>query len=286
MESETSVPNNTRLKPSVPTVPKRLLSKEATYLVSNILADAPRLSFSSTWEQMKSMTRIAFKTGTSAHAKDMLTIGYTPKYTVAVWYGNFSGASSKKYHGVSATGLKIASPTLFKIFNILGKQTRFQKPKGIVTKSICQDAIQLGGCKQKVQDEVIKSIDPKPQCHTMRAEVLSYLQKQGTIASIDALKSHPCYKEWKAYKPLITSPVHDKTYSYNRLLPKAFKKTKLECFSFEENSRIYWLIDNNKPIVGISGKAIYHYLSPKKHQISCLDEGAKMRSLEVTIEEL
>jgi penicillin-binding protein 1C len=62
VKSETSVPNKTRLKPSVPYVSKRLLSKEATYLVSNILADAPRLSFSSTWEQMKSMSRVAFKT--------------------------------------------------------------------------------------------------------------------------------------------------------------------------------------------------------------------------------
>jgi len=64
------------------------------------------------------------------------------------------------------------------------------------------------------------------------------------------------------------------------------KEMKLECFSFEKKSKIYWLIDNNEPIVGVSGKPMYHYLSQGKHQISCLDEGAKMRSVEVVLEEL
>ena len=286
LESETLAPNSTRLKPSVPNVPKRLLSKEATYLVSNILADSPRLSFSSTWEQMKSMTKVAFKTGTSAHAKDMLTIGYTPKYTVAVWFGNFSGAASKKYQGVHATGLKIASPTLFKIFNILGKQKWFQKPQGIVKKNICQDAIQLGACKETVKDELITKVLLKDECKSMRAEVLSYLQKQGLLESIEALKKHKCYKKWKSYKPLITSPVHDKTYTYNQLLPNEFKKTKLECYSFEQNSTIYWLIDNQAPIVSYSGKTIYKYLSPTTHDISCIDEGAKLRKIKIFNQEL
>jgi penicillin-binding protein 1C len=235
---------------------------------------------------MKSMSRVAFKTGTSAHAKDMLTIGYTPKYTVAVWYGNFSGASSKKYQGVDATGLKIASPTLFKIFNILGKQPWFSKPKGIITKNICQDAIQLGTCQQKVKDEVIENIEIKEQCHSMRAEVLSYLQKQGSIASIEELKNHTCYQEWKSYKPLITSPVHEKTYSYNALLPQEFKKTKLECYSFEQNSTIYWLIDKQEPVQGISGQSIYKYLSPTVHNISCIDEGAKVSKVSIFNKEL
>lgn len=266
--------------------PKQLLNAQATYLVSNILADSPRLSFSSTWEQMKSMTKVAFKTGTSAHAKDMLTIGYTPKYTVAVWFGNFSGAASKKHQGTHATGLKIASPTLFKIFKILGKQVWFQKPKGIVKRSICQDAIQLGTCKQKVQDNVIENISVKDKCKSMRAEVLSYLQKQGTISSINELKNHSCYQEWKSYKPLISSPIHNKTYTYNGLLPEELKKTKLECYSFEQNTSIYWLIDNQTPIMSYSGKIIYKYLSPTIHNISCIDEGSKVRKIQIFNQEL
>ncbi len=263
-----------------------VLMPQACYLISTILADAPRPSFSATWEYLKEMPRIAFKTGTSAHAKDMLTIGYTPNYTVAVWFGNFSGASSRPHKGVYPSGIKIASPTLFKIFKLLGKQSWFKEPKGIVTKTICQDALQLGACKEWINDKLIASVNLKNECKTMRAEVLSYLQKQGVINSIAELKSHHCYNEWKSYKPLITSPIHDKTYSYNRLLPSEFKKMKLECYSFEENQTIYWLIDNNEPIVGTSGRAIYRYLEPKRHTIGCLDEGAKVRRIVVSTEEL
>lgn len=269
------------LKQRPKTKPKRLLSQASTYLVSNILADAPRVSFSSTWEQMKSMRKIAFKTGTSAHAKDMLTLGYTPQYTVAVWFGNFSSKASKSYQGVSPSGLKIASPTLFEIFHHLKRGDWFKQPPKVVRKTICQDAIQLGACQEKKEDFVIQNVTLNQRCENMRAEVLSYLQKQGSIDSIATLKKHKCYKEWQSYKPLITSPIHNQTYTHNQLLPKEYKKTKLECYSFEQNSTIYWLIDHQPAIKALSGKAIYRYLSPTTHTIRCLDEGAKLQ--EITI---
>jgi penicillin-binding protein 1C len=288
LESESLVPNITRLKPSTPNSiqkAKQILTPQSTYLISNILADAPRLSFSSSWEYMKNMPRIAFKTGTSAHAKDMLTIGYTPNYTVAVWYGNFSGKASKVSNQTCATGLSVASPTMFKIFKELEKQRWFKEPKGIYKKHVCQDSIQIGRCKEKINDSFIDGVKTKTPCQAMRAEVLSYLIENRKIESFSELSTHHCYQEWKNYKPLITNPVHDKTYAHNRMLPKELKKTMLECYSFEENQTIYWLIDKEEPIVGKSAVPLYKYLSPKKHKISCLDEGAKMQSVEIYMEE-
>ena len=276
----------TFLQHQKPSTTKQILSPQSSYLVSNILADAPRLSFSSSWEYMKNMPRIAFKTGTSAHAKDMLTIGYTPEYTVAVWYGNFSGQASRAYQNRYASGLKVASPTMFKIFKELGKQSWFNEPKGISKKSICQDSIELDTCQKRVEDSVIDKVKPNAPCEMMRAEVLSYLIGNKTIKSFKALKSHTCYSNWKSYKPLITNPVHNKIYAHNKMLPKELKKTMLECYSFEENSTIYWLIDNNDPLKADSSVPFYTYLTPQKHRISCLDEGAKMQTVEVYLEEL
>jgi penicillin-binding protein 1C len=264
---------------------REILTPQSTYLISNILADAPRLNFSSSWEYMKNMPRIAFKTGTSAHAKDMLTIGYTPEYTVAVWYGNFSGKASKVFNQTHATGLSVASPTMFKIFKELGKQSWFQKPKGISLKPLCQDSIQIGRCKERITDHVIDGVKSKTPCQAMRAEVLSYLIEKRKIESFSSLSSHPCYQEWKNYKPLITNPIHEKIYVHNRMLPKELKKTMLECYSFEENQTIYWLIDKEEPIVGKSALPLYRYLSPKRHTISCLDEGAKIQTIELYLKE-
>jgi penicillin-binding protein 1C len=234
---------------------------------------------------MKNMPRIAFKTGTSAHAKDMLTIGYTPEYTVAVWYGNFSGKASRAYNKTYATGLRVASPTMFKIFKTLRKQSWFKEPKGIVKKRICQDSIQIGSCKEEIEDSLIAGVKTKTPCQAMRAEVLSYLIANQKIEHFSDLSTHKCYQEWRSYKPLITNPIHDKTYTHNRMLPKELKKTMLQCYSFEENQTIYWLIDSEEPIVSESSTPLYHYLSPKKHKISCLDEGAKMQTIEVYLEE-
>ena len=264
----------------------KILTSQSSYLISNILSNAPRLSFSSSWEYMRNKKRIAFKTGTSAHAKDMLTIGYTPNYTVAVWYGNFSGKASKSFNHTYASGLKVASPSMFKIFDILEKTEWFQEPRGISIKKICQDAIQINGCKVSIQDQIIDKVKIKNVCSAMRAEVLAYLLKQKSINSIDTLKNNPCYNEWKSYKPFITSPIHEQLYVHNKLLPNEFKKTKLECYSFDSNSTIYWLIDNEVPLKSLSGKAIYHYLTPQKHTISCLDEGAKIRSVNIVNQEL
>ncbi len=265
---------------------KRILTKESCYLISNILSNAPRVEFSSYWEFIKDMPKIAFKTGTSAYAKDMLTMGYTPRYTVGIWYGNFSGKSTRAYNGTYATGLYTSSPTLFKIFKLLGKQSWFSKPKGVKRKIICQDAIELDKCQERIEDDTIDGVKLYTPCSAMRAEVLSYLIKTKIIKSIDSLSKHRCYKEWTSYKPLIISPINNQIYTYNKLLPSEFKKTSLQCYSFDANSTIYWLIDNNPPIISKSGKKIYIYLSPKKHNISCLDEGAKIRSISIRNKEI
>jgi len=264
---------------------EQILTPQSTYLISSILADAQRVEFSSSWEFIKGMPKVAFKTGTSAHAKDMLTIGYTPEYTVGVWYGNFSGRATKSHQKHRATGLQSASPTLFKIFKLLGKQSWFTPPKGIIKQTICQDAIEIGECQKKVTDQTIQGVKLHTPCSALRGEVLSYLVENQTIKSIKNLTQHQCYNEWRAYKPLITSPINNRKYTYNRLLPNQLKKTMLQCYSFESNSTIYWLIDSEPPIISQSGSRIYRYLSPKEHTISCLDEGAKRQSVLVEIEE-
>ncbi len=272
--------------------PKRILSEEASYLVSQILVDAPRDTFSSSWEYMKEIPMVAFKTGTSAHAKDLLSIGYTPEYTVAVWYGNFDGKKSKKREdkegvkGKRMTGLEAASPTLHSIFKLLQPKEWFEKPQGIITKRICQDAIQIGECKSAVNDEVIQGVQTTVPCTLLRAEVLAKMIDQHTIASMSELSTHECYKIWKSYKPLISNPIDKQKYTQNRLLPQHLKKMALQCYSFENNNTIHWLIDDELPWVSKSGERHYRYFTPGTHQIRCLDQGAKMRSIEVEMEEL
>ena len=71
---------------------KRVFSKEATFLISDILSDREARSATFGLENPLS-TRFwtAVKTGTSKDMRDNWCVGYSRKYTVGVWTGNFSG---------------------------------------------------------------------------------------------------------------------------------------------------------------------------------------------------
>lgn len=264
---------------------KKIFTPQSTYLISNILSNVPRNNLSSSWEFVEGLSRVAFKTGTSAYAKDLLSIGYTPKYTVAIWYGNFN-RSKKVNKTLKPTGIKIASPTMLKIFKFLDDKSWFKKPSNIIDKQICQDIIKVGECKNYIIDEVIKGINYQKPCKRFRGEILAKMLKSGLISSINQLKDNICFNKWKNYKPLITSPINRAKYSNNRLLPKELKKIKLECYSFETNSTIYWLIDNQLPIKATSKTPLYRYLEEGKHYIRCLDSGAKMSRVSIDLKEL
>ena len=85
-----------------PTRKHRVFSKEATFLISDILSDREARSATFGLENPLS-TRFwtAVKTGTSKDMRDNWCIGYSRKYTVGVWTGNFSGEPMWNVSGVT-----------------------------------------------------------------------------------------------------------------------------------------------------------------------------------------
>jgi penicillin-binding protein 1C len=268
---------------------KKILSKEASYIISQILADAPRVKFSSSWEYINGVKKVAFKTGTSAGARDMLTIGYNAKYCVAIWFGNFSGKMPKqtKIKDDRYSGLKTSSPTLFDIFSVLKDSKWFKKPTKVIKKKICVDAIKVGECINMLNDDVIEGVTIKTPCKILRVQTLSTLLKSNTkIDGLDKLKNHRCYNKWKEYKPVILSPINREKITQNATLPKELKEIKLECLTLENNKTILWFIDNEPPIKAISGVPIFKYLDVGRHKIDCLDAGSKMKSINIDMVEI
>ncbi|MGZ9075465.1 MAG: penicillin-binding protein 1C [Burkholderiaceae bacterium] len=82
--------------------PMRVLSAEASFIVSDILADpAARASTFGLASPLSTRSWAAVKTGTSKGMRDNWAIGYTDRYTVGVWVGNFSGAPMWDVSGVT-----------------------------------------------------------------------------------------------------------------------------------------------------------------------------------------
>ncbi len=94
---------------------RRFYSEATAFIVSDILAD--RASRSTTFGLQNTLaTRFwsAVKTGTSKDMRDNWCIGFSDRFTVGVWVGNFSGASM---HDVS--GITGAAPIWLEVMNYL-----------------------------------------------------------------------------------------------------------------------------------------------------------------------
>ena len=99
-----------------PVAGKRILSAQAAWYVSSILAGAPTTTKGSPGE-------IAHKTGTSYGYRDAWTIGYDGRHVVGVWVGRPDGATV-----TGLVGQDSALPVLRDVFARIGPVTRLAGP--------------------------------------------------------------------------------------------------------------------------------------------------------------
>ncbi len=79
----------------------------------------------------------AVKTGTSSDLRDTWTVGFTKRYTVATWVGNFGGAAMHDVSGVSGAG-----PLWNRLMLHLHEREEpgpFAQPGGYTKRAICDD---------------------------------------------------------------------------------------------------------------------------------------------------
>ena len=91
-----------RLRPAEPLQPTPVLSPAASFILGDLLAD--RASRSPTFG-LESPLALPFwsavKTGTSKEMRDNWCIGYSTRYTVGVWVGNFDGSPMWEVSGLT-----------------------------------------------------------------------------------------------------------------------------------------------------------------------------------------
>lgn len=114
---------------------KNIMTKEAVFVTNDILSDRTARSITFGLENPLS-TRYwtAVKTGTSKDMRDNWCIGYSRKYTVGVWVGNFSGEPMWDVSGITG-----AAPVWLEIMNYLHHSSPSAPPKapvGVVKKQV------------------------------------------------------------------------------------------------------------------------------------------------------
>jgi penicillin-binding protein 1C len=133
---------------------QRVFSPEAAFIVSDILADREARSPTFGLENpLAARFWAAVKTGTSKDLRDNWCIGYSQRYSVGVWFGNFSGESMRDVSGMSG-----AAPVWLDLMNHLHRtESSFAKrpPDGLVQQP-------LPGARDRRPEWFVRGTDPFP----------------------------------------------------------------------------------------------------------------------------
>jgi penicillin-binding protein 1C len=113
----------------------RVISADASYVIADILADSGARSGAFGLDNpLGTPFRAAVKTGTSKDMRDNWCVGFSDRYTVGVWVGNFNGAPMWNVSGVSG-----AAPVWQEVMMYLHKgnpPSPAAVPVGVVSRAI------------------------------------------------------------------------------------------------------------------------------------------------------
>ena len=220
---------------------QRLFSPQVAYILTHILFDAdariPSFGYNSS---LGLPFPCAAKTGTSKDFRDNWAIGYTPRYTVGVWVGNFDGRPMENVSGITGCG-----PLFRDIMLLLGKDGsggRFEEPEGLVRIKICP----LTGkrptfsCPGIMEEIFIRGTEPHEFCDIHPRNKIT-AEEQGSII-----------QPGKYLKINIDFPADGDIFKIDPVLPGIYQSIRLSASvaPHEEIKNIEWWI--NDKLAGIS----------------------------------
>jgi penicillin-binding protein 1C len=290
---------------------KRVLSVDASYMVTDILSRIDRPDFPLHWEATAHLPRIAWKTGTSYGRRDAWSIGYNKKYTVGVWVGNFSGV------GVAhLSGAEIATPLLFRIFNTLdydADRSWFTPPASLEQRMICSETGMppAAHCTNVVLDYFVAGISSTQTCNNFsdiavsENETIAYCKScqpaagfkrkgykliapelqnwmQMNRIAFEPIPAHnpQCEKIFKEGAPQITSPVNGTEYLISKSNPEPLQ---LVCETGNDVSRVYWYINNKFYKTADAGSKQFFTPAEGNTKISCTDDKGRNRDVKIVV---
>lgn len=222
--------------------PVRALSKQAAYIVGDMLSDneARSLSFG-----LDNPLRLPFwaavKTGTSKDMRDNWCIGYSARFTVGVWVGNASGAAM---HDVS--GVHGAAPIWHDVMRYLHQrwQGSIASNAPVMPAGLTAQAVRFVGVSEAARREVFLS-------GTERASI--ELASLGEAAeSADTAQNSV---------PKITQPLNGAVYALDPDIPQSAQRLTLA----RTNGQATWLL--NGLVLGYQQRLPWP-LAPGRHVLA------------------
>ena len=293
---------------------RRLLSAEACYLTTSILAELERPAFASTWEFTSDLPQVAWKTGTSYGRKDAWTIGYNPVYTVGVWAGNFSGEGSPEL-----VGAETAAPLLFEIFDELMRGREpvwFERPPGAGVREVCavSGMPPAEWCPVTRPDLYIEGVSPVRRCdvhqrilvdhndgyrlcracawgHTVDTVITEQWPARLTgwlvhRSGAFALPEHnpECTGVIIEDAPVITSPESGVTYRLAAERPVQYQRILFRASAAPGARTIHWFLDSELFASREAGAGVFYDPEVGRHELMAVDDLGRSSTVSFEVE--
>ncbi|MCL1940294.1 MAG: penicillin-binding protein 1C [Synergistaceae bacterium] len=264
----------------------RIFSEGAAWLISDILSDTRRLSFIARESLQFEGRKVAFKTGTSYGLRDAWTAAWTPRFTVAVWFGDPSGMG---WDGL--IGLNIAAPPAFSALRLASSFTDssssesapswFEVPPALEQRKLCSLSGKppVNACPSTRNEWVIKNVTNMLPCdmHSMEGgkSVTTLPPELGFMAS------EPDGKRIMRRSALeIVSPISGGRYIISSV---SRERQKIPFRAEGGYERLYWFIDG--VFAGESSPALplFYAPPPGRHDVSVMDSLGRTAATKVDV---
>jgi penicillin-binding protein 1C len=235
---------------------RRIFSSQIAFLLTDILADKDaRIPAFGYLSPLNLPFECAVKTGTSADFRDNWTIGYTPKYTVGVWVGNFDATPMFSISGVTGCG------PLFKDIMLLlenkNAEVKFPRAVDVIKVKICPLSGNLATayCPGAMEDVFIEGTEPQALCpiHT----------------GADQSKGFPPdgKEEFE-----VVFPQDNDVFKLDPILRRSFQRIKLKINVPGETAidRVEWWVNSTKIGDTALPFSIFWNLEPGLHRIEAI----------------
>jgi penicillin-binding protein 1C len=159
--------------------PRRIYQADTARLVCSFLSDreARTLAFGNS-RNFRASFPVIFKTGTANQYQSIVALGATPRYTAAVWMGNFTGETVNGKTG-SSVPAAIVRDTLVYLRNRFvsaGSAPDFPEPEGWVLRRVCalSGMEPTGACLSVVSEYMAREAAGPEPCSWHRDSTVVY----------------------------------------------------------------------------------------------------------------
>ncbi len=295
---------------------KHLLTREASFIVMDMLKDnpRPRQNFSEDWT--REPLPVYWKTGTSFAFRDAWTAGVFGPYVLVVWIGNFGGEGNPAFIGIEA-----AAPLFFDIVDAV----RAQRPRmkdafalklhglNVARVKVCAVSGKIPGphCPRAISTWFIPGVSPIAVCDIHRevlvdgrsglracregpqavskvfefwpTDLLKIFRQAGMPRRLPPGWEPSCgiVAEARGRPPQITSPLQG--IEYNVRSSGANDAIPLSAVADADALKLYWFVDGKLVGQAADGRPLFWPAAPGRYTVRVVDDQGRSDSRDLLV---